>query len=460
MSYILDNHKELTQVTTLENVSLSLMNWGRTNAFPQTLKNLVEQSPNAKPAVERTATFLKGGTFEGENTVVGLNGETLKDIVAGIADDYALFRALSIHANYNIKGKVSTMQVMEIPTQRFNTFDTINYANKIGYHPNFALNSEVVKANTHSVTAGEVNWLDRFNPDPEVVTEQIKQCPDGLIDNYGGQVLYISNAGYSKYPISPLQAQINFVLSDIENSILVRKETSTGFVDTYIFKTTKNPDDDNVIDFQTAVMEAQGARGMGKIIRFAGLTDEEMKSNILERIESDKASIMDSSIKTFELTKGQINGAYLIPPALAGIDQESGFSGEDLEEAYRVFNAITQDGRNVIENAVNRVLAAGSFGVKSIKLQPMKLEMESKEDEEETVDDVTTDSNEAENQTLTNLTGKQMQGVMRIVRKYNKEDDDMNEGMARAMLKSGFGMDDEMINTFLGVNQETVEEDV
>lgn len=459
MAFRLDYHTEVTEIVTLENKSLGIMNWGSSNSFPQTLKNLVAQSPNANPAVNRTATFLKGGTFEGEDTVVGLNGETLKDIVSQVADDYALFEAFSLHANYNIKGRVSTIQALEIPTLRFNTFDTLNYSNKMGYHPNFALNSEIVKMAEHSVTKADIKWIDRFNPDIDIVNAQVEQCEDGLLANYNGQVLYVSNAGYSKYPVPTLQAQINFVLSDIENSILVRKETATGFIDTYIYKTTKDADDKSVQEFQQAVVDSQGARGMGKIIKMANLSEEEMKGNVLERIESDKASIMDSSIKTFELTKLQITGAYLIPPALAGIDQKSGFSGTDLEEAYNVFNAITQSGRNKIEQSINRMLEAGDFAVKEIKLQPLKLELEKtdKKKDEESAEAKAENDGATISEAMRNLDEKQMKAIEKIVKRYKREDSPITLDAARLMLNLSYGLSTEEADLFLNPDEEKEE---
>ena len=59
--------------------------------------------------------------------------------------------------------------------------------------------------------------------------------------------------GPSKYPVPPLQSVINFVLSDVENSILVRKETSTGFVSSYILKSTLDYDDANLIAMENSI---------------------------------------------------------------------------------------------------------------------------------------------------------------------------------------------------------------
>lgn len=458
MGFDINQHKEVTQIVTLQNISLDIMSWGSLNAYPQTLKNLIEQSPNAKPAVSRTAKFLKGGSFEGEDVVVGSQGQTLKDIVSAAAEDYALFEAFSIHANYNMKGRVSGISNLEIPTLRFNTFDALNFSNKIGYHPNFAMNSEVVKVGEHTVTVGDIKWINRFNPNKDVISEQIKNSPDGIIENYLGQVLYYSNSGYSKYPVPPLQSQINFLLSDIENSILVRKETSTGFIDSYIFKTTRDTDDAHVIAFENAIVESQGARGMGKIIKMSNLSEEEMRGNVLERIESDKSSIMDSSIKTFELTKGQLTGAYLMPPALAGIEQDSGFSGADLEEAYNVFNAITQGGRDIIEQQINKVLKESDFGISEIKLQPLKLEIEkvSEEQVDESGDEAVSVGNDGEtvSDSMRNLSEKNMLAIEKIVKRYKRENSPITLEAARLMLNMAYGLSEEEADLFLQPDEE------
>ena len=374
MGFKVELHKELSQIQTREDGALGIMRWGLNNSFPQTLKNLIEQSANAKPAISRTAKFYKGQGFEGENEIVNPYGLTLKRVVDIMAEDYAIFEAFAIQCNYNLKGEVTSINPMRISELRFNVFDELNYASKIGYHKNFALNSEV-KKNVQSIpNSGSIKWFDRFNPN--VVEEQISKTKGG-IGNYLGQMLYYSESGYSSYPIPPLQSAINFVLSDVENSILVRKETSTGFVDSYILKTSMDSEDATLIALEDKIIEAQGARGTGKIITFAGLAPEELSATILEKIGGGtNSNIIDSARKTYELDKEVITSAYLIPPALAGVDQKSGFSGADLKEAYTVFNAITQGGREVIENELNRILRHSIFNTRDIKIKKLALDLD------------------------------------------------------------------------------------
>lgn len=381
-------HKELTQVTTRQDTSLGIMRWGIDNSFPQTLVNLIAQSPTARPAVSRTAKFLKGSGFVGEDEIVSPYGLTLRKVVGIMADDYAYFEAFALQTNFNLKGEVVGINPMRIPTLRFNQFDELNFASKVGYHANFGRNSEVQKTYTDIVTKGKIKWFNRFNP--EVVEKQIKNTKGG-IDNYLGQILYFTNNGHSSYPIPPLQAAINYVLSDVENSILVRKESSTGFINSYLLKTTLSSEDSNLIALEKAIEDAQGARGNGKIITMTDLTPEDLSSTLLEEIGGGagaRSTIIDSATKAYDLTSRVINGAYQIPPILAGSDQKTGFSAPDLDDAYFVFNSLTQSGRDDIEQELNSILRHSIFKTKKIEIN--KLRLDSKEESEVNgTDDIT-----------------------------------------------------------------------
>lgn len=377
MGFKLQDHKEVTQVETKQDVSLGIMKWGTNNSFPQTLRNLIDQSPAAKAAVNRTIKFYKGSKFEGEDTIISSTGMTIKGLVAILADDYAYFEALSIHSNYNLKGEVATIDPIRITDLRFNEFDELNKASKLGYHSDFGYNSVVTKTVRNTVTKGKIKWIDRFNPN--VALEQVKNCKNGLLANYNGQILYHSEAGGNSYPIPVLQAPANYVLADIENSILMRKETATGFINSYVLKTMLSSEDPNLIALERSIEDAQGARGSGKIITMTGLSPEEMEHTVLEEIGSGASasvSVVENCTKGYELCQKVITGAYLIPPILAGSDQKTGFSSADLRDAYFVFNAITQPGRETIESAVNRVLKHSTFPVKEIKLQKLSLDEE------------------------------------------------------------------------------------
>lgn len=375
MSFSIEQHREVTQITTYQDTALGIMRWGIQNSFPKTLENLIKQSPSAYPAVKRTAKFYKGAGFEGEGEIINQNGLTLKKVVSILADDYAIYGAFALQCNFNIKGEVTSINPMRVADLRFSEFDELNYANKIGYHYNFGKNSEIQKTIQNTPTRGKIKWFNRYNP--KAVFKQIDNTTGG-ISNYLGQILYHSDEGFSSYPIPPLQPAINYLLSDIENSILVRKETSTGFINSYILKTTLDSEDVSLIAVENAIEEAQGARGTGKVITFSGLAPEDLNATVLEEIgggSGTRSGIINSAKTAYELDKDVINSAYLIPPALAGIEQKSGFSGKDLEEAYFTYNAITQNGRDTIESELNRVLKDSVFNTKEIAIKKLKLDL-------------------------------------------------------------------------------------
>ena len=375
MAFKIETHREMTQLQTKQDPTLGIMKWGIDNSFPSTLRNLVEQSSSGKEAVNRAAAFYKGGSFDGEDEIVSSQGLTLKKVVSIMAEDYSLFKAFAIQCNYNMKGEISSINPMRIETLRFKEFDELNFSTKIGYHSNFGRNAVEQKVIDKTPVMGQIKWFDRFNPN--AVEEQIAHTKGGIGD-YLGQMLYHADSGHSSYPIPPFQASINYLLSDIENSILIRKETSTGFISSFLFKTTMDSSDTRLDAIQGAIVESQGARGTGKVVVIPGLTPEEVTSTVLEEMapSGSRKTVMETSIITYELDKSVLTGAYLIPPALSGIDMTTGFSGADLKEAYFVFNSVTQGGRDIIEGELNRILKISSFGVKKIKLNKLTLDLE------------------------------------------------------------------------------------
>lgn len=447
MSFNINEHSEVSQIQTVEDSTLGIMKWGQTNSYPQTLINLISQSPSAYPAVQMEAKFLRGQGFDGDDKIVHPTGLTLGELHYALCEDYARFRAFAIHANYNLNNKVSTMIPMRVPTLRFNRFDELNHASKIGYHPNFGLNSVERKLVLKPATKGNIKWFDKFNPKEEIIKKQIANSKDGILANYNGQLLYHSESGMNSYPIPPLQAPINYILSDIENSILVRKETSTGFVNTYLLKTTLGAEDESLYRIEQEIYNSQGARGTGKVITLSDLSPEEVNSTLLEEIGSggggSKASI-ESSILTQELDKKVIVGAYLIPPVLAGININNGFSGVDLEDAYSVFNAITRAGRRTIEKELNRVIASSEFAsIGQIKVKPLSIQ-----GEEEILTEEGVVEEEVARVDRNPLSGRQEQSLQRIVRNYHKGK--MTREQAEDQLSQDLGFDEKRINTWLG----------
>lgn len=400
MAFNINEHKEVTQLLQIEDSVLGVMKWGQSNSFPQTLKNLIEQSPNSRLAIDRTTEFYAGSGFEGSDLQIHPSGLTLGDAVEFAARELATFSGFAIHCNYNAQGKVSNFRPISLTDLRFKRLDEINMSNRIAYHYNFGLNSEIKKLIVDTPKAGNLKWLYRFSKDPRVAISQIEKS--GGLKNYNGQVLYYSNAGHSLYPSPKLLPNINFVLADIENSILVRKETSTGFVNSYLLKTTMDADDPNLIALELAIAQAQGARGSGKTVVFSGLSEDEVSSTLLESLgegSSGRNTTITSCKTGYELAREVITGAYQIPPLLAG-ERSAGFSSTELKDSYLIFNSVTQRGRNILSEKFTKILKNSVFAsyVDEVKIKKLTLD----EDEEDVTADNGGQSAEPETKTETN----------------------------------------------------------
>jgi len=138
-------------------------------------------------------------------------------------------------------------------------------------------------------------------------------------------------------------------------------------------------EDPNLIALEQAIEDVQGARGTGGVVTMSGMQPEEIAATVLEEIGGGKGSTssqIDNSTKAFELNQKVIGGTYLIPPILSGADQKTGFSSADLTDAYFVFNAITQGGRDTIEGELNKLLGISIFDTKSISINKLTLDVE------------------------------------------------------------------------------------
>ena len=154
---------------------------------------------------------------------------------------------------------------------------------------------------------------------------------------------------------------------------------------------------------------------------------------------------------TYELSQKVITGAYLIPPVLAGINISNGFSGVDLEDAYGVFNAVTKSGRDIIEQQLNRMLAASEFAdAGPIKIIPLSIDGRGAEqlDAEKQAEGAPTGAPVERNP----LTGRQEQALMRVVRNFNKGK--MTRAQATDQLKNDLGLDDERIQVWIPEDNE------
>lgn len=157
----------------------------------------------------------------------------------------------------------------------------------------------------------------------------------------------------------------------------------------------------------------------------------------------------------------QICYAHSIDPQLLGLKTPGslGNSGE-FQYSFNLFNQSTvQPAQRIIEEIFNDFISINGLGVK-LKLNDVEIEfnadvvISTTEKDKVTEDVVMTDEEEKMmvNENLTNLTAKQHQQLLRIIRQYTK--DQLSEDQARILLASSLGLTDDQIDGMLGINKD------
>jgi hypothetical protein len=173
----------------------------------------------------------------------------------------------------------------------------------------------------------------------------------------------------------------------------------------------------------------------------------------------------------------------IVSPALMGIKTEGQLgSRTEIRDAYEIFNNTYVQERQEEFNTMFTQLRNlhGEIGVYTIQpVEPLKFEFtESIMAQNLTQDeirglmgreplqktDVTADGSQAlpeqplqANENIRNLSGRQYQNVMRIVRNFGNGK--LTKAQASMMLKNGFGFTDADVNTFLGMDDDPMTED-
>lgn len=148
-----------------------------------------------------------------------------------------------------------------------------------------------------------------------------------------------------------------------------------------------------------------------------------------------------------------------INPELLGLKTPGslGNSGE-FEYSFNLFNQSTvQPAQRTIETILNTIISINGLGVK-LKLNDVEISVGETKisttvgDEVEDIEMTDEEEKVIVNENLTNLTAKQHQQLLRIIRQYNKEQ--LTEDAARILLGSSLGLDDDQIDKILGIIKE------
>lgn len=431
--------------------------YGDDNNYAKYLLDLYNESPKHGAIIKSKSIYIFGQGFEVAGKA-NSKGESFNDILRRCVQDDEIFRGYYLQVIWN-----RAKQVSEI------------------YHIDF----QKVRVSKDLQTFYVKNdWIDH--------REKARVYPAFNIDNpVGSQIFYKKeyNPMSEVYPLPSYMQGLNYIESDIEVSRHILANAKRGWQGNTLVNLNNG---DPVTEESKGEIERQllkkfsGSDGKRVVIMFnkskenaAEITDLGTSTLTKEDFTNVNGLIQQEIFASHQITSSEIFGIS-VPGALG--------SRTAMRDAYEIWNNTYCKNRQMEFDVIftkfrNLKGEAGEF--KIVPVEPLKFEFsENIMSQNLTQDEIrkimgyeplgnnagtltpqqgtpttqpVTASEMAVNDSLRNLTGRQYQNVMRIVRNFGNGK--LTKEQASLMLKSGYGFDDSQINAFLGVDDDPMTND-
>lgn len=431
--------------------------FGEVNNYPEYLLSLYNESPKHGAIVKGKSTYIFGKGFENKGQA-NSRGESWNDILKKCVKDDELFRGYYLQIIWN-----RAKQISEV------------------YHIDFSKVRVSKDLNCFYIKNDWLDWKEKPREYPQF----------NVNEPYGSQIYYKReyNPTSSIYPLPSYFQGLNYIESDIEVSRHILGNAKQGFVGSTLIN-LNNGDPINE--------EHKGEVEKGLLKKFTG---DSGKRVVIMFNKSKENSADIQNLGTTMLTKEDFTNInnliqqeifashQITSPSLFGIKTEGQLGGRtEIRDAYEIFNNTYVQERQEEFNQVftdfrNLKGEAGEFNI--IPLEPLKFEFteaimvanltqnEIRElmgreplqngtvtsDGEQAINEQPVQQVETpmSNDAIKNLSGRQYQNVMRIVRQFGNGK--LTKEQAGLMLKNGFGFTDNDVNTFLGLDDNPLTDD-
>jgi hypothetical protein len=292
----------------------------------------------------------------------------------------------------------------------------------------------------------------------------------------GKQILYIKEyrPGLDTYALPGWIGALNYVESDIEISKHVLGNAQTGFSASKLITLPNGEPSDDEKRSITRQFENRFTGSDGKKFILSFVNDASRKPIIDDLGASDITKEDFSRVDTI-IQQNIFAGHQIVSPMLFGIKTEGQLGGaNEIRTAYEIFkNTYVNDKQRHLESIFN--MLGSYYGLKSeltiVPVEPVGFELSEQALlqiapkewllEKAGIDptlygiqpqgEAGVQQSVQVNDNLKNLTGRQHQQLLRIIRQFGQGK--ITREIATTMLKSGLGMCDDDINTMLGVDE-------
>lgn len=346
--------------------NLGIQSYGDDNLYPQHLRNIIAASSTGSECTERYANFIEGNGFREvtfSEYVVNRRGDTADDIHAFVCRDVADYDGIAIHVNYNMFADIVEIQHVPFENCRLLEEDETGYIAKIAVHPDWT-GKKTRKGKAIRVAQENVEFIDVFNPCKEVVYAQIRAA--GGIENYKGQILWISNTGNFVYPVGKADRVIAEMSTDEGLANIKYRNVRCNFMPSGMIITKKGVSPVHLDEEGNPIREDKPSEDTGFSDTIIQLQGDTNAAKILEvSLESDeeKPEFVDISSKNYD-KEFTVTDTSVVERIYSAFGQEPwycirvgkvGFSGDILEDAFEYYNSIVSKQQRMIERAFQKI---------------------------------------------------------------------------------------------------------
>lgn len=422
--------------------------FGANNNYPDYLIGLYNESPKHGAIIKSKTNYIFGQGWDGIEQKANVKGESWNQITKKCILDDELFGGYYLQVIYNLLGEIKDVYHLEYHKVRTNIEqnefqvknDWSDNKEKPRLYPAFNINDPV---------ASQILFVKQYNPKSDI------------------------------YPLPNYFQGLNYIESDVQVSRHILGNAKDGFVATTLINLNGGEPAEEAKEAVERGIKKKftGSEGDRVVIMF-----NKSKDNSAEILPLSSTMLTKEDFTNVNnLIQQEIFACHQVTsPSLFGIKTEGQLGGStEIRDAYKIFaNTYVNERQQAIEEVFNKLF--GYVGIvgdyELIPVEPLsfefsegvmaanmtrdeireKLGLASEVVVNPTLNPLTNPTDQpiaASNDSIKNLTGRQYQNVMRIVRQFTGGK--LTKEQAALMLKNGFAFTDSDVNTFLGLDAET-----
>ena len=418
--------------------------FGLNNNYPDYLIGLYNESPKHGAIIKSKTNYIFGQGWDGIEQKANVKGESWNQITKKCILDDELFGGYYLQIIYNLLGEIKDVYHLEYHKVRTNKEqnefqvknDWSDNKEKPRYYPAFNINDPV---------ASQILFVKQYNPKSDI------------------------------YPLPNYFQGLNYIESDVQVSRHILGNAKDGFVATTLINLNGGEPAEEAKEAVERGIKKKftGSEGDRVVIMF-----NKSKDNSAEILPLSSTMLTKEDFTNVNnLIQQEIFACHQVTsPSLFGIKTEGQLGGStEIRDAYKIFaNTYVNERQQAIEEVFNQLFdyvgIEGDYEL--IPVEPLSFEFSesvmaanmTRDEIREKLglasevitpsinptDNPTNQPIAAANDSIKNLTGRQYQNVMRIVRQFTNGK--LTKEQAALMLKNGFAFTDSDVNTFLGLD--------